>query len=79
MVISGEGLICMYVLMWMMACGDVIETFVSINILNLVCIIISVSFFLFQSWTNERVESEMQLIDSAVKSLRSLAKESRER
>ncbi|XP_048325776.1 valine--tRNA ligase, mitochondrial 1 isoform X1 [Ziziphus jujuba] len=32
-----------------------------------------------ESWTNERVESEMQLIDSAVKSLRSLAKESRER
>ncbi|XP_021824679.1 valine--tRNA ligase, mitochondrial 1-like isoform X1 [Prunus avium] len=30
-------------------------------------------------WTNERVESEMNLIESLVKSLRSLAKESRER
>ena len=32
-----------------------------------------------QRWTNERAETEMNLIDSVVKSLRSLAKESRER
>ncbi|XP_068331229.1 valine--tRNA ligase, mitochondrial 1-like [Pyrus communis] len=32
-----------------------------------------------ECWTNERAESEMNLIDSVVKSLRSLAKESRER
>lgn len=34
---------------------------------------------LFQCWKNERVEYEMDLIDSAVKSLRSLANERRER
>ncbi|XP_024028630.1 valine--tRNA ligase, mitochondrial 1 [Morus notabilis] len=32
-----------------------------------------------EGWTNERVEYEMDLIEAAVKSLRSLAKESRER
>ncbi|KAI5332288.1 hypothetical protein L3X38_022417 [Prunus dulcis] len=32
-----------------------------------------------ECWTNERVESEMNLIESIVKSLRSLAKENRER
>nr|XP_028953024.1 valine--tRNA ligase, mitochondrial 1-like isoform X2 [Malus domestica] len=32
-----------------------------------------------QCWTNERVESEMNLVETVVKSLRSLAKESRER
>lgn len=34
---------------------------------------------IFQEWTNEDVENEMDLIVSAVRSLRSLAKESRER
>ncbi|KAK6916154.1 Aminoacyl-tRNA synthetase, class Ia [Dillenia turbinata] len=32
-----------------------------------------------EKWTNEKVEYEMDLVESAVKSLRSLAKESRER
>ncbi|KAM1035065.1 hypothetical protein ACFX1X_038821 [Malus domestica] len=32
-----------------------------------------------ECWTNKRVESEMNLVESVVKSLRSLAKESRER
>lgn len=36
-------------------------------------------FFLSQSWTNERVENEMDLVESTVKSLRSLAKERRDR
>lgn len=37
------------------------------------------SHLFFQGWTNETVEYEMDLIEAAVKSLRSLAKESRER
>ena len=36
-------------------------------------------FMLSQGWTNETVEYEMDLVDSAVKSLRSLANERRER
>ena len=36
-------------------------------------------FMLSQGWTNETVEYEMDLVDTAVKSLRSLANERRER
>ena len=39
----------------------------------------SLMILLSQCWTNERVETEMDLVDSAVKSLRSLANERRER
>ncbi|BFG23275.1 hypothetical protein CerSpe_095490 [Prunus speciosa] len=42
-------------------------------------IVISEYPSIVERWTNERVESEMNLVDSVVKSLRSLAKESRER
>lgn len=36
-------------------------------------------YFQSQGWNNERVENEMDLVESTVKSLRSLAKERRDR